>query len=53
MKKTKKKTKNVAKFMCCNCKHEYTGPPGPTQCPKCSHLYVIWLNYNEKWADLQ
>ena len=46
--------KLIAKFKCLKCKHEYTGPTGPTECPKCGHLYVKWLNYNklanqEKW----
>ncbi len=36
-----------AKFKCVRCAHEYEGPPGPTHCPACAHLYVKWVNYEE------
>ncbi len=26
--------------------------PGPTQCPKCGHLYVDWLNHVEVLKSL-
>lgn len=37
----------LAKFKClkCDCHWEYY--PGPTQCPRCAHLYVKWINYEE------
>ena len=36
------------KFKCRKCQHEFENEkPGPTQCPKCSHLYVDWLNWKE------
>jgi len=41
-------------YKCLNCGHEWTGLPGPTQCPLCLHLYVKWLNYDELrklWDD--
>jgi rubrerythrin len=35
----------VSKYRCQKClfyfEHEF---PGPTECPKCGHLYVDWLN---------
>jgi len=32
----------------------WKGPPGPGICPKCSHLYVYWINFKEmhkKWEE--
>lgn len=36
-----------AKHRCCGCEYEWESGPGPTQCPRCGHLYVKWLNYEE------
>jgi hypothetical protein len=38
---------NPAKFKCLNCGHTWSDHPGPTECPKCKHLYVEWTNYEE------
>ena len=36
------------KYKCRKCNHEFKNKePGPTQCPKCGHLYVDWLNWEE------
>lgn len=32
-------------FRCLKCGHKWEDKPGPTQCPKCWHLYVKWENY--------
>ena len=42
------KMKKLAKYECYRCKYKYYAPAGPTQCQKCGHLYVWWLNY-KKW----
>ena len=34
-----------AKYRCNKCKHEWDQKPGPTKCPKCSHVFVTWLNH--------
>jgi len=39
--------KNDAKYKCMNCGYRYESQPCPTQCPKCNHLYVKWMNYKE------
>ena len=42
----------IAEFKCLKCDYEYKDKPGPTQCPKCGHLYAKWLNYEDlakKW----
>ena len=53
MKKSKKKaTKWLAEYMCCSCKFKYNSRPGPTMCPKCGNVYVLWMNYNKHWEDL-
>ena len=36
-----------AQYLCLKCGHEYAHKPRPTECPKCGHLYVKWLNYAE------
>jgi len=37
-----------AKYKCIKCLYEWEEElKGPTQCPKCGHLYVKWLNYEE------
>jgi rubrerythrin len=37
----------LAKFKCIKCDFLWESNPGPTQCPKCDHLYVKWLNYEQ------
>jgi DNA-directed RNA polymerase subunit RPC12/RpoP len=50
----------AANYLCLKCEHKWSesaGPtaflkpgqehPDPTQCPKCGHLYIKWLNYNK------
>lgn len=37
----------LAHFKCLKCGYEWDSNPGPTQCPKCGHLYVKWVNYEE------
>jgi rubrerythrin len=37
----------LAEFKCLKCGYEYKDKPGPTICPKCSHLYVKWVNYED------
>ena len=39
-----------AHFKCDKCSHEWDSIPGPTQCPKCHHLYVKWVNY-DNWLE--
>ena len=29
------------------CGHVWEGDPGPTDCTKCGHHYVKWVNYEE------
>lgn len=38
-----------AKFKCLKCGYKYLSKPGPTKCPKCNHLYVKWINYEEMY----
>lgn len=37
----------IAKYKCLKCKHKWEGKSGPVICPRCSHLYVKWLNHKE------
>ncbi len=37
--------KTLAEFICLKCKYRWKSDPGPTQCPKCNHDYVKWVNY--------
>ena len=37
----------IGKYKCLKCNHEYSHPVRTTKCPKCGHLYVKWLNYDE------
>jgi len=37
----------LANFKCLKCGCEWECNPVPTQCPKCFHLYIRWLNYEE------
>ncbi len=44
----------LAKYKCLHCGAKWEILPGLTQCPKCSHLYVKWTNYEEMrkmWDD--
>lgn len=44
----------LAKHRCLKCGFEWDSKVGPTQCPKCYHLYVKWVNYEEMrkvWDD--
>ncbi len=35
-------------YICLECNYEFERElPGPTQCPRCGHLYVKWLNYEQ------
>lgn len=34
-------------YKCLKCGYEWEQLPAPTQCPKCNHLYVKWLNYEQ------
>lgn len=44
-----------AKYKCLKCEHLWEEKlKGPTQCPKCGHVYVKWLNYEEmekEWGN--
>ena len=34
------------RFKCLKCKHLFPRKKcGPTNCPKCGHLWVKWINY--------
>ena len=37
----------LAKHLCLKCGYKWEEVHRPTQCPKCDHLYVKWLNYEE------
>ena len=41
----------IGKYKCLKCEFEYEHPVHTTQCPKCGHLYVKWLNYDELFGD--
>ena len=43
-------SKGLELYRCWKCKHEWTGAVGPQNsgCPKCGHLYMDWLTYNEE-----
>lgn len=36
-----------AEYKCMRCKFEYEDSPGLTQCPKCNHLYIEWINHEQ------
>ena len=45
----------LGKHLCLKCGHRWEAVHGPQDCPKCGHLYVKWLNYDEmrkkyKWG---
>lgn len=33
-----------AKYKCDSCNFKWSQLVGPTQCPRCGHLYCKWLN---------
>jgi rubrerythrin len=35
----------LAEYECLKCGFLYESFPGPTQCPRCNHLYIKWHNY--------
>lgn len=39
--------KKMETYKCLNvqCKHDFTGKPGPIPCPKCKHRYVEWVSF--------
>lgn len=37
----------IAKYKCLKCNYKWKGKPGPVICPKCSHVYIKWLNLKE------
>ena len=37
----------IAKYKCLKCNYRWEGIPGPVICPRCSHVYVKWLNLKE------
>ncbi len=43
--------KLIGKYKCLKCGLEYQHPVMPTECPKCGHLYVKWLNYKELFEN--
>lgn len=45
------KMRLVAQYKCLKCLHEWNGECGPTICPKCNHVYVKWLNYDELFGE--
>jgi predicted RNA-binding Zn-ribbon protein involved in translation (DUF1610 family) len=38
---------NAGKFKCKSCDHIWLSGYKMVTCPKCGHLYIIWLNYEE------
>lgn len=39
-----------AVYRCLNCQAEWVADPFPADCPDCGHVYVQWLNYEDrKW----
>ncbi len=44
---TQKDIRIIADYLCLRCRYVYQDDPGPTQCPKCGHLYIKWLNYKD------
>lgn len=38
----------TCKYRCQKCGYRFEKEkPGPVECPKCSHLYIDWLNFKE------
>ena len=47
------KIKIIAKYRCLKCGLKWKEVlRGPTQCPKCNHLYIKWLNYGELYQTI-
>ncbi len=44
----KMKQDRIAEYECVSCKTKFTASPGPTNCPRCNNVFVIWKNYREK-----
>lgn len=40
-----------ALYKCLKCDYLWFGKPGPVTCPKCCHLYIKWINYEEWRKD--
>ena len=36
-----------AKWKCLKCGYRWVSEPDTPVCPKCGHVYVKWLNYEE------
>jgi rubrerythrin len=41
-----------AHYRCLKCGHEWKQTPTMVDCPKCRHLYIKWVNYNEDDWDV-
>ena len=39
-----------ALYLCLRCGKRWRGKAGPTSCISCGHLYVKWLDFDEKIA---
>ncbi len=44
-------------YRCLACGHEFRAPPGPVElgprdgaCPRCDHLYIEWLTYEQNFV---
>jgi DNA-directed RNA polymerase subunit RPC12/RpoP len=37
----------ISEYKCLKCEYEWKQKAGPTQCPDCGHLYILWVNYDE------
>lgn len=38
----------IAEYKCLGCEAEFSETPNSsTKCPKCGHLYVKWVNFDE------
>ncbi len=38
-------------YKCERCGSTYRDDPGPTQCPSCGHLYVVWLTHEKNFGS--
>lgn len=39
-----------AVYRCLRCESEWVADPFPADCPECGHVYVQWLNFEDrKW----
>lgn len=40
-------SKNIElpRYRCTRCRQQWVVNPGPTACPVCGELYVVWLNH--------